>query len=141
MYLEISHRQSGKTSRLINQIYRDKLNYDIQILMGINFTSLKFIKSQIKGNVKVKICLSYDSVRSLINENDNKKIRLYVDEFMYSNSFSNNFHEFMNNYHNLINDGYFTSSLNSNRSNILRDLQELNNGRCLTVNEINKCML
>ena len=49
--------------------------------------------------------------------------------------------EFMNNYHNLINDGYFSSSLNSNRSNILRDLQELNNGRCLTVNEINKYML
>jgi hypothetical protein len=85
--------------------------------------------------------LSYDSFRSLINENDNKKIRLYVDEFMYSNSFSNNFHEFMNNYHNLINDGYFSSSLNSNRSNILRELQELNNGRCLTVNEINKCVL
>ena len=141
MYLEISHRQSGKTSRLINQIYRDKLNYDVQILMGINFMSLKFIKSQIKCNTKVKICLSYDSVRSLINENDNKKIRLYVDEFMDSNSFSNNFDEFMNNYHNLINDGYFSSSLNSNRCNILRELQELNNGRCLTVNEINKCML
>lgn len=141
MYLEISHRQSGKTSRLINQIYRDKLNYDIQILMGINYMSLKFIKSQIRGNTKVKICLSYNSFRSLINENDNKKIRLYVDEFMDSNSFSNSFNEFVNNYYNLIKDGYFSSSLNSNRYNILRDLQELNNGRCLTVNEINKCML
>lgn len=141
MYLEISHRQSGKTSRLINQIYRDKLNYDIQILMGINFTSLKFIKSQIKGNTKVKICLSYDSFRLLINENDNKKIRLYVDEFMYSNSFSNSFNEFMNNHYHLINDGYFSSSLNSNRYNILRELQELNNRICLTVTETNKCML
>ena len=127
MYLEISHRQSGKTSRLINQIYRDKLNYDIQILMGINYMSLKFIKSQIRGNTKVKICLSYNSFRSLINKNDNKKIRLYVDEFMDSNSFSNSFNEFMNNYHHLINDGYFSSSLNvKNVVNVLPIVGVLN---------------
>ena len=91
MYLEISDRQTGKTNRLINQIYRDKQNYDIQILMGINHISLKQIKSAIPKNNKVKICLSYDKLKQTIMGNSNKKIRLYVDEFMFSTAFSNNF--------------------------------------------------
>lgn len=34
MYLEISQRQSGKTTRMINQMYADKNRYDIQIAFG-----------------------------------------------------------------------------------------------------------
>jgi F0F1-type ATP synthase alpha subunit len=98
MYLEISDRQTGKTQRLINQIYRDKQNYDIQVLMGINQRSLEMIKREIKQNAKVKICLSYDKLRQLIANNPNKKIRLYVDEFMYSTAFCNNFNELKNEY-------------------------------------------
>lgn len=96
MYLEISDRQTGKTNRLINQIYRDKQNYDIQILMGINYISLKQIKSAIPKNNKVKICLSYDKLAQTIMGNSNKKIRLYVDEFMFSTAFSNNFDKIKN---------------------------------------------
>ena len=91
MYLDISDRQTGKSTRLINQIYFDKDKYDLQILMGMNFNHLKQIKDKIKRNSKVKICLSYDKLKHLIANKTYKKIRLYVDEFMYSTAFCNNF--------------------------------------------------
>lgn len=142
MYLEISHRQSGKTTRLINQIYRDKSNYDIQILMGMNYKSLKMIKDQIKGNAKVKICLSYESLNELLICNySSKRIRLYVDEFMYSTAFCNNFKIIQSNYGLLLSNGYFSSSINSNHVLLLLDLQQLNNSNCVTVNVINKFWL
>ena len=98
MYLEISDRQTGKSTRLINQIYFDKDKYDLQILMGMNFNHLKQIKDKIKRNSKVKICLSYDKLKHLIMNNPNKKIRLHVDEFMYSTAFCNNFNELKTQY-------------------------------------------
>ena len=85
MYLEISGRQTGKTSRLINQIYADKNKYDLQILMGINYNSLKQIKNNVKGNNKLKICLSYEAFQCEILGKNN--VRLYVDEFLYSTAF------------------------------------------------------
>ena len=85
MYLEISGRQTGKTSRLINQIYADKNKYDLQILMGINYNSLKQIKNSVKGNNKLKICLSYEAFQCEILGKNN--VRLYVDEFLYSTAF------------------------------------------------------
>ena len=131
MYLEISSRQTGKTTRLINQIYADKHKYDLQILMGISFISLKKIKSEIKGNNKVKICLSFNSLIETIglynNSSDKKlKIRLYVDEFLYSKAFCNNYKDIKERFEkefDLISNGYFSSSINSNERNILFDMQ------------------
>ena len=123
---------------MINQIYRDKISYDLQILMGINYVSLKHIKDQIKCNAKVKICLSYESFRLLLGEFDKNRIRLYVDEFMYSTAFCNNFEQFIENHLDLIKNGYFSSSVKSDHASLLFTLQELNNGKCLTVNEVNK---
>lgn len=98
MYLEISDRQTGKSTRLINQIYFDKDKYDLQILMGMNYNHLKQIKDKIKKNSKVKICLSYDKLKHLMANKIYKKIRLYVDEFMYSTAFCNNFNELKTQY-------------------------------------------
>lgn len=124
MYLEISGRQTGKTTRLINQIYADKEKYDLQILMGINWFSLKNIKSEIKRNNRLKICLSYDAFQCEILGKNN--VRLYVDEFLYSTAFCNNFLNFMS-FHNIIQNGYFVSSINSDRYHIYSQLKELNN--------------
>lgn len=135
MYLEIGPRQSGKTQRLINQIYRDKNSYQIQILMGINYNSLHLIKKQIKGNAKVKICLSFESLRILIAENLDKlhKIKLYVDEFMYSNTFCNNFENIFDKYFDLIKNGYFSSSINSNNMKVLNTLQNENENESILI--------
>jgi hypothetical protein len=130
MYLEISARQTGKTSRMINQIYADKEKYDVQILMGMNWISLKSIKSKIKRNSKVKICLSFDAIKKLLTKCEDKKIKLYVDEFLYSNAFINNFKEIQEIYERkffLLSNGYFSSSINTNNYSILRELQLLTN--------------
>lgn len=124
MYLEISGRQTGKTSRLINQIYADKNKYDLQILMGINYNSLKQIKNNVKGNNKLKICLSYEAFQCEILGKNN--VRLYVDEFLYSTAFCNNFLNFRS-FHNIIQNGYFVSSINTDRYHIYSQLKELNN--------------
>ena len=124
MYLEISGRQTGKTTRLINQIYADKDKYDLQILMGINWISLKQIKNNVKRNNKLKICLSYESFQSETLGKNN--IRLYVDEFLYSTAFCNNFLNFML-FNDIIQNGYFVSSINTDRYHIYSQLKELNN--------------
>jgi hypothetical protein len=124
MYLEISGRQTGKTSRLINQIYADKNKYDLQILMGINYNSLKQIKNNVKGNNKLKICLSYEAFQCEILGKNN--VRLYVDEFLYSTAFCNNFLNFKS-FYNIIQNGYFVSSINTDRYHIYSQLKELNN--------------
>lgn len=141
MYLEISGRQTGKTTRLINQIYADKNKYDLQILMGMNQKSLKFIKSQIKNNNKVKVCLSFYSLietLKLYDKCDKKlKVRLYVDEFLYSTAFCNNFKDIkarLETEFNLISNGYFSSSVNSNYHMLLFDLQMMNNKNITIVN-------
>ena len=136
MYLEISGRQTGKTTRLINQIYADKNKYDLQILMGMNFQSLKAIKKKIHGNNKVKVCLSYESLKNLLLGSKINRVKLYVDEFLYSNAFCNNFQDiqrFETDY-NLISNGYFSSSVNSNYHMLLFDLQMMNNKNITIVN-------
>lgn len=147
MYLEIGERQCGKTTRLINQIQFDKNNYDIQILMGMNQMSLKSIKHKIKHNNKVKICLSFDSLAKIINfcDNSNKKlkVRLYVDEFLYSTAFCNNYYDIKARYEtefDLISNGYFSSSLNSQYYMILRKLQEFNNNKLTLVHTTINCL-
>lgn len=130
MYLEISSRQTGKTTRMINQIYADKHLYDIQILMGMNQNSLRLIKNKIKGNNKVKICLSFESLRITLSKYNDKKIRLYVDEFLYSTAFVNNYNKIKEAYEckfTLIENGYFSSSINSNAMMVLFDMQLTNN--------------
>lgn len=148
MYLEIGERQCGKTTRLINQIQADKDNYDIQILMGMNNISLKAIKQKIKHNNKVKICLSFDSLISTIRSYDiykdkKLKVRLYVDEFLYSTSFCNNFNDIKARFEtefDLISNGYFSSSLNSHYFIILRKLQEFNNNKLTLVHTTTNCL-
>lgn len=124
MYLEISGRRTGKTTRLINQIYADKNKYDLQILMGMNYNSLKEIKNNVKGNNKLKICLSYDSFLETIV--GRKNVRLYVDEFLYSTAFCNNYNGFKM-FLDVLQDGYFVSSVNTDRYYIYSQLKELNN--------------
>ena len=134
MYLEISGRQTGKTTRMINQIYADKHLYDIQILMGMNQKSLKIIKDKIKGNNKIKICLSFESLRKTLSKYNDKKIRLYVDEFLYSNAFINNYEKIKDNFERsyfLLSNGYFSSSMNSEISAVWPeiDLQIMNDNK------------
>lgn len=102
----------------------DKSRYDVQILMGINYISLKHIKEQLSNN-KVKVCCSLADFREFYGKNLDKKIRLYVDEFMYSTVFCNNIEWFMKHALPLINDGYFCSSLNSKFLNVYNKLKDL----------------
>ena len=128
MYLEISNRQSGKTQRLINQIYADKMNYKTQILMGINFQSLYAINKKIKQNNKVHICLSIKALREHLKKLDIidlSKVRLYVDEFMLSNAFCNQYENFVKEYRLLLETGYFCSSINTENNKVLRGLSEM----------------
>lgn len=137
MYLEISARQTGKTTRMINQIYADKHLFDIQILMGMNQTSLKLIKDKIKGNNKVKICLSFDSLIKTLSKYEGKRIRLYVDEFLYSTAFVNNYNKIKETLEckfTLLENGYFSSSINSNAVMVLFDMQLKNNELIYSVN-------
>lgn len=147
MYLEIGGRRSGKTSRLINQIQFDKDNYNIQILMGMNNISLKAIKQKIRHNNKVKVCLSFDSLINILKSYDNSdkkiKVRLYVDEFLFSTAFCNNYHDIkarLETEFNLISNGYFSSSINSRNYMVLRDLQEFNNNKLIIVNTTTDCL-
>ena len=140
MYLEIGERQCGKTTRLINQIQVDKDKYDIQILMGMNQRSLKAIKQKIRHNNKVKICLSFDSLISTIRSYDTDiqkrlKVRLYVDEFLFSTAFCNNYNDIKARFEtefDLISNGYFSSSLNTQYANVLTNLQ-IDNDKKLTI--------
>lgn len=141
MYLEIGERQCGKTTRLINQIQFDKNKYDIQILMGINNMSLKAIKQKIRHNNKVKICLSFDSLISTIRSYDiykdkKLKVRLYVDEFLFSTAFCNNYHDIKARFEpefDLISHGYFSSSLNTHNYIVLLNMQKFNDNKLTLV--------
>lgn len=140
MYLEIATRQSGKTTRLINQIYADKKDYKLQILMGMGFESLKPISKKIKQNNKVRICLSFKSFEETLREKkivDMSQVRLYVDEFLYSNAFCNQFDQFVTKYKPLIQNGYYSSSINSNNTNIYHRLAELNESVGTVVASVN----
>ena len=96
--------------------------------------SLKTIKSKIKANNKVKICLSVDSLRKIISNNQNKTIKLYVDEFMYSHAFCRQFLELLEAYPELIKTGYFSSSINSLQNSVIfKELKKLNNNKTLTM--------
>lgn len=94
MYLEISDRQTGKTSRLINQIHRDKSQYDILLLLGINSRSIHYIK-KICHNNKIKCISSISDFRKTRAQYKDKKVKLYVDEFLYSTVFCNNFNNLL----------------------------------------------
>ena len=78
----------------------------------------------VKGNNKLKICLSYEAFQCEILGKNN--VRLYVDEFLYSTAFCNNFLNFKS-LHNIIQNGYFVSSINTDRYHIYSQLKELNN--------------
>lgn len=134
MYLEISSRQVGKSTRLINQISADKPLYDLQIIMGMNLQHCKCLNKRIKQNNKVKMCLSYDSFINTISRYQNlEKVRLYVDEFMFSTCFCNNFDQLLQHYNSIILNGYYASSFNNVYNNTLLKLQGLNNNFITTV--------
>lgn len=143
MYLEISARQTGKTTRLINQIFADKDQFDIQILMGMNKKSLDLIKTQLKNNNKIKMCLTFDSFKKITKQLTEKPLtaKLYVDQFMWSNIFMDNFKQILNTQKYLLINGYFSSSLNTNYMLSLFELQSLNNGNIYSMNVSSKQLL
>lgn len=97
--------------------------------MGINLQNCKILNQRIKRNNKVKICLSYDSFLKTIKDYPNiNKVRLYVDEFMFSNCFCHSFEQLIDNYRPILLNGYYTSSHNMVNDIILRKLQQFNNG-------------
>lgn len=77
MYLEISGRQTGKTTRLINQIYKDKSEYDIQILLSSNRKMSMLIKSKISNN-KVKYFASIESLNTYLCRKLSVKKYVYI---------------------------------------------------------------
>lgn len=84
MYLEISMRQSGKTTRLVNQICADKDRFDIQILFSFsNYNFYNFNRCLIT-NDNLKVCTLYETLLNLLKTYyKNESVKLYVDEFAY----------------------------------------------------------
>lgn len=110
MYLEISQRQSGKTTRMINQMYADKNRYDIQIVFGYSkFYTHRIQNIHISDNLKS--CSTYESLCEILDHycNDHT-VKLYVDEFAYMPEFCNNITHLIKTYRKIVEDGYFTST-------------------------------
>lgn len=140
MYLEISMRQSGKTTRLINQICADKDRFDIQILFVFS-TAYKFtiLNRHLIANDNLKVCTSYEALLNLLRiYYKNESVKLYVDEFAYIPEFYDNFNDLLKNYKDIINDGYFTSTMNAdiNGAQIISKLIKLNENKYYAFNVV-----
>ena len=102
----------GKTTRLINQLNFDKDKYDVQILLGINHNHIHLLKKQCHNN-KIKCVSSFNDLLNTLYTNNDKNIKLYVDEFLYSTVFCNNYKDLFTRFPELIKNGYYASSLNT----------------------------
>ncbi len=126
MYLEISDRQTGKSTRLINQIIADEQKYDTQILFSLNQLATDYLLSKHKCN-KLITCTTVDSFNHILKGFDINNTRLYVDEFLLNKSFCKNFNIMIKNPYmrNLIANGYFVSSLYNNNLFVLDELRNI----------------
>jgi hypothetical protein len=123
----------GKTTRLINQMTFDKDKYDLQILLGMNHPHIHNIKKQCHNN-KIKCVSSFNDLLNVIYANKNLKTKLYVDEFLYSTVFCNNYKELLERFPELIKNGYYTGSINTRYyHDVFNSLQDLNDGNYFSV--------
>ena len=140
MYLEISMRQSGKTTRLINQICADKDRFDIQILFVFsNAYRFTILNRHLITNDNLKVCTSYEALLNLLRTYYKiESVKLYVDEFAYIPEFYNNFNDLLKNYKDIIYDGYFTSTMSAdiNGAQIISKLIKLNENKYFTFNVV-----
>lgn len=140
MYLEISMRQSGKTTRLVNQICADKDRFDIQILFS--FSNYHFYNSRyLITNDNLKVCTLYETLLNLLKTYyKNESMKLYVDEFAYVPEFYNNFNDLLKNYKDIIYDGYFTSTMSAdiNGAQVISKLIKLNENKYYAFNVVYK---
>ena len=140
MYLEISMRQSGKTTRLINQICADKDRFDIQILFS--FSNYHFYNSRyLITNDNLKVCTLYETLLNLLRTHYKiESVKLYVDEFAYIPEFYNNFNDLLKNYKDIIYDGYFTSTMSAdiNGAQVISKLIKLNENKYYAFNVVYK---
>lgn len=138
MYLEISMRQSGKTTRLVNQICADKDRFDIQILF--TFSNYNFYNSRyLITNDNLKVCTTYEALLNLLRTHYKiESVKLYVDEFAYIPEFYNNFNDLLKNYKDIINDGYFTSTMSAdiNGAQVISKLIKLNKNKYYSFNVV-----
>lgn len=138
MYLEISMRQSGKTTRLVNQICADKDRFDIQILF--TFSNYNFYNSRyLITNDNLKVCTTYEALLNLLRTHYKiESVKLYVDEFAYIPEFYNNFNDLLKNYKDIINDGYFTSTMSAdiNEAQVISKLIKLNKNKYYSFNVV-----
>lgn len=142
MYLEISMRQSGKTTRLINQICADKDRFDIQILFVFS-TAYKFtiLNRHLITNDSLKVCTSYKTLLNLLRTHYKiESVKLYVDEFAYIPEFYDNFNDLLKNYKDIIYDGYFTSTMSAdiNGAQVISKLIKLNENKYYAFNVVYK---
>ena len=100
--------------------------------MGMNRIHLQQIKQKCHNN-KIKYISSIEHLRLLLAECTDKKIRLYVDEFLFSTVFCNNYESINAQYPELILNGYFSGSMNSKYSNVITHLHMLNKNECFTM--------
>ena len=138
MYLEISMRQSGKTTRLVNQICADKDRFDIQILFS--FSNYNFYNSRyLITNDNLKVCTTYEALLNLLRTHYKiESVKLYVDEFAYIPEFYNNFNDLLKSYKDIIYGGYFTSTMSAdiNGAQVISKLIKLNKNKYYSFNVV-----
>jgi len=134
MYLEISPRCSGKTTRLINQVIDDleQNRYDGALVMAPSMITLNLIERIFRKYLPSYVIRDYIklSIRYM-NVNRNGNVRLYVDEFdlLPSGSFPP------------LRNGYYTTSI-VRQGDMLYTLLKMNNNyydsfnTFLNINEI-----
>lgn len=141
MYLEISMRQSGKTTRLVNQICADKDRFDIQILFSFSNYNFHNFNRYLITNDSLKVCTSYKTLLNLLRTHYKiESVKLYVDEFAYVPEFYNNFNDLLKNYKDIIYGGYFTSTMSAdiNGAQIISKLIKLNENKYYAFNVVYK---
>lgn len=118
---------------MVNELIKDKRDFDKQILLSPNRYMSFNIKSKLSNN-KIKYCASINGLREILSAvTEDEKIRLYVDEFMFCTPFCNNFDEILKDYPELIKNGYFVSSPNNTYLLVYDTLFKLNNNISYTI--------
>lgn len=122
MYLEVSDRRTGKTTRLMNnlsKVYNDvksdkSPNRPLILFVGLNHNYMNEIvlKNHLNVSDFFKIAVDCKSILMAIRGNSNRKIKLFVDEFDGCRGFKEALDELVSVYPEIIADGYFSSSMN-----------------------------
>lgn len=120
MYLELSARSSGKTTRLIKQLISDVANSDLDDKFAViipNMRVKRYFESRLPTNSLGKVHFrTYNYIRSYIYYEIFKYERIYFDDFCGVDAFP------------ILKNGYYTSTPTNVDNKMLKRLIDFNEG-------------